>query len=97
MAGFSVENQVFGVCNRVSSGLLNNPVSGLLGLAFQTIASSKAQPLWQTLVTSNAWDEPLMSFQLTRCVILLMGAKIRFDGAYSICSILSSNAVDFLH
>lgn len=66
MANFSVSNQVFALCNRVSSGLLNNPVSGLLGLAFQTIASSKAMPFWQTLVSEGAWDEPLMAFHLTR-------------------------------
>jgi len=68
MAGFSVPNQVFAVCDQVSSGLLTNPVSGLLGLAFQTIASSKAMPLWQTLVSSGAWDSPLMAFYLTRLV-----------------------------
>jgi hypothetical protein len=66
MAGFSVKNQVFAVCNQVSPGLLTSPVSGLLGLAFQTISSSRAQPLWQILVSSGAWDSPLMAFQLTR-------------------------------
>jgi len=66
MAGFSVKNQVFAVCNQVSPGLLTSPVSGLLGLAFQTISASKAEPLWQTLVSSGAWDSPLMAFQLTR-------------------------------
>ncbi|PFH51024.1 hypothetical protein AMATHDRAFT_192110, partial [Amanita thiersii Skay4041] len=66
LAGFSVPNQVFAVCDLVSTGLLTTPVSGLLGLAFQTIASSKAMPLWQTLVTNGAWDEPVMAFQLTR-------------------------------
>lgn len=66
MAGFSVKNQVFAVCNQVSPGLLTSPVSGLLGLAFQSISASKAEPLWQTLVSSGAWDSPLMAFQLTR-------------------------------
>ncbi|KAF5343829.1 hypothetical protein D9757_013918 [Collybiopsis confluens] len=66
MAGFSVPNQVFAVCDDVSSGLLNTPVSGLLGLAFQTIASSGASPLWETLASSGSWDQPLMAFQLTR-------------------------------
>jgi len=68
MAGFSVANQIFAVCNQVSSGLLSNPVSGLLGLAWNTIASSGATPLWQTLAQSGAWDSPLMAFQLTRFV-----------------------------
>jgi hypothetical protein len=66
MAGFSVSNQVFAVCDQVSSDLLTSPVSGLMGLAFQTIASSGAMPFWQTLASSGAWTDPLMAFQLTR-------------------------------
>ncbi|KAK2465711.1 hypothetical protein APHAL10511_002255 [Amanita phalloides] len=66
LAGFSVPNQVFAVCNLVSTGLLDSPVSGLLGLGFQTIAASRATPFWQTLVSQGAWDEPLMAFYLTR-------------------------------
>lgn len=66
MAGFTVSNQIFGVCDSVSTGLLVNPVSGLLGLAFKTIASSRATPFWETLVTNGAWDSPLMAFHLTR-------------------------------
>jgi cathepsin D len=68
MAGFSVSNQVFATCDLVSSGLLSTPVSGLMGLAFQTIAASKATPFWQTLVSSGAWDEPVMAFYLSRYV-----------------------------
>lgn len=70
MAGFSVTNQVFAVCDQISSGLLSNPVSGLLGLGFQSIASSKATPFWQTLVSNGAWTDPLMAFYLTRYVWL---------------------------
>lgn len=70
MAGFSVSNQIFGVCDSVSKGLLVNPVSGLLGLAWKSIASSGATPLWQTLASSNAWDSPVMAFHLTRQAIL---------------------------
>lgn len=66
MAGFSVSNQVFAICNNVSADMLTQPVSGLLGLAFETIASSEATPFWETLVKSGAWDSPLMAFQLTR-------------------------------
>jgi cathepsin D len=68
MAGFSVPNQVFGAVTQATSGLLNPPVSGLLGLGWQSIASSKATPLWQTLASSGAWTDPVMAFQLTRFV-----------------------------
>jgi len=71
MAGFSVHNQTFAVCDRISPGLLHSPVSGLLGLAWQTIASSEAIPFWQALAADGAWDSPVMSFQLTRYVYLV--------------------------
>lgn len=68
MAGFSVPNQIFGVVTQATSGLLSTPVSGLLGLGWQSIASSKASPLWQTLANSGAWTDPVMAFQLTRFI-----------------------------
>ncbi|KAG2355960.1 aspartic peptidase A1 [Suillus spraguei] len=68
MAGFSVPNQIFGVVTQATSGLLNPPVSGLLGLAWLGIATSKAVPFWQTLASSGAWSDPVMAFQLTRFV-----------------------------
>ncbi|KAF5365474.1 hypothetical protein D9758_010807 [Tetrapyrgos nigripes] len=65
MAGFSVVDQVFAVCDDVSDGLLNDPVSGSMGLTWQSISSSGAT---QTLAGAKdaVWDEPLMAFQLTR-------------------------------
>ncbi|KAI0351375.1 acid protease [Trametes cingulata] len=68
-AGFEVQSQTFGVVNQVSSGLLNAPVSGLMGLGFASIAASGATPFWQTLVENDGTlDSPLMAFQLTRFV-----------------------------
>jgi len=83
MAGFSVPNQVFAVCDRVSQGLLNNPVSGLMGLAWNTIASSGATPFWQTLASSGAWDSPLMAFQLTRFVDDANAETLEAGGAFN--------------
>jgi len=68
MAGFQIPEQVFAVCNVVSDELLNAPVSGLLGLAFQSIATSQATPFWQTLATSGALLQPLFSFFITRFI-----------------------------
>jgi len=68
MAGFSVSNQNFGIVEAVSSGLLTSPVSGLLGLGFKTISSSHSTPFWQTLVESGSWDQPVMSFYLSRFI-----------------------------
>jgi cathepsin D len=83
MAGFSVTNQVFAVCDQISSGLLSNPVSGLLGLGFQSIASSKATPLWQTLVSNGAWTDPLMAFYLTRYINQSNAQSLEFGGSFT--------------
>ncbi|KAI1794469.1 acid protease [Ganoderma leucocontextum] len=66
MAGLSIKAQTFAVATATTSNLLSQPVSGLMGLAFQSISSSQATPLWQALATSGALDQPLMAFQLTR-------------------------------
>ncbi|KAK7466332.1 hypothetical protein VKT23_005058 [Stygiomarasmius scandens] len=83
MAGFSVEQQTFAVCDQISSGLLTSPVSGLLGLGFQSIASSDATPFWQTLVENGAWDEPLMTFQLTRYVNDSTAEELEAGGSFT--------------
>jgi hypothetical protein len=66
MAGFSVSNQGFAVVNEVSTGLLTSPVSGLMGLAWQALASSGDMPFWQTLASSGAMDSALFAVQLRR-------------------------------
>jgi len=45
---------------------LESPVSGLMGLAWQSLSSSGATPFWQSLFEGNVWDQPLMAFYLTR-------------------------------
>lgn len=51
----------------MSNNLLQGSTSGVLGLGFQSIATSGAQPFWQSLVDKpGALDEPVMAFHLTR-------------------------------
>ncbi|KAF8489905.1 aspartic peptidase domain-containing protein [Russula emetica] len=66
MAGFQVQNQSLGLCDQISDGLLTQPVSGLMGLAWQALSSVGVTPFWQALYESNVLDEPLMAFYLTR-------------------------------
>jgi hypothetical protein len=68
MAGFQVKEQVFATCDVISANLLDSPVSGLMGLGWQSLSSSGAVPFWQSLYQANALDEPLMAFYLTRFV-----------------------------
>ncbi|EPQ51649.1 acid protease [Gloeophyllum trabeum ATCC 11539] len=65
VAGFQVSDQTFGVCD-TANGVLSSPLSGLMGLAWQSLASSKATPVWQTLAASGQWDSGVMGFFLTR-------------------------------
>ena len=69
MGGFSVQSQVFGLVDRMTVDLTTGTVSGILGLAFQSLANSRAMPWWQALQTGGQWDEPVMSFYLTRSVL----------------------------
>ncbi|KAI0728027.1 aspartic peptidase domain-containing protein [Fomitopsis betulina] len=67
MAGFEVDAQVFATVSQVSSNVLSGPVSGLMGLAWQTIASSGATPFWQALASSNdTLTDGVFGVQLTR-------------------------------
>jgi len=50
----------------MTTGLVDAPVSGLMGLAFQSLASTEAVPFWQALIESNQLSAPEMSFWLTR-------------------------------
>jgi len=90
MAGFSVAAQVFAICDQVSTGLLSSPVSGLIGLAWNTIASSGATPLWQTLAGSGAWDSPVMGFQLTRFVDDPSAQTLEAGGSFTMGFVNSS-------
>ncbi|OAX43185.1 acid protease [Rhizopogon vinicolor AM-OR11-026] len=66
MAGFTITDQEFAVVTSTSLNFLVNPVTGIFGLAWQSLASSTAMPFWQALASSGQWTQPLMAFQLTR-------------------------------
>jgi len=66
MGGFVVQNQVLTLVTDTSANFLQAPISGLMGLAFSTIAQSKATPFWQALANGNSFSTPEMSFFLTR-------------------------------
>ena len=50
----------------MTTGLVNAPVSGLMGLAFEALASTGATPFWETLTSSKLISNPEMSFYLAR-------------------------------
>ncbi|KAI0347724.1 acid protease [Trametopsis cervina] len=83
-AGFGL-NQTFGVVNATTSNLLQSPLSGLMGLGFDTIASSGVTPFWQALAeTSGALDKPLFAFQLTRFSNNTQASKTELGGTFTL-------------
>ena len=67
----------FPVCNanlrsvavdQISSGLIEDELAGIMGLAFQGIANTQAVPFWQALINNNLLTNPEFSFFITRFV-----------------------------
>jgi cathepsin D len=50
----------------MTSGLVDAPVSGLMGLAFDSLASTQATPFWQAVTNNDQLSAPEMSFWLAR-------------------------------
>ncbi|KAH8099326.1 aspartic peptidase domain-containing protein [Cristinia sonorae] len=66
-SGFEVKSQTFGLVDGTSGGILTSPVSGLMGLAFSSLATSGATPFWEAITnTPGALASPLFGVQLTR-------------------------------
>ncbi|EJD48177.1 acid protease [Auricularia subglabra TFB-10046 SS5] len=86
MAGFEVPNQAFAVVDRVTANLLDDNISGLLGLGFNTISSSGATPFVQTLFQQNTLTQPLFGFFLTRFldVLTIRDDVAQFGGEFTI-------------
>ena len=65
MGGFTVDPQTFLVVTQMSTGLLDGDTSGILGLAFQSLAATRATPFWLALTNAGQFAQPEMSFWLT--------------------------------
>lgn len=69
VAGLTVPNQTLGVVNVVSYqfiGALGNPASGILGMAFSTIASDGASTVVENLMSAGKLASPSFGFFLGR-------------------------------
>lgn len=88
-----------GLVNQVTSQLLASPVSGLMGMAFQSISTSGAVPFWQAIVNSNgALDSPLMAFHLTRFNNQSQARELEFGGTFTFGAVnntLFTGDIDF--
>ncbi|KZP34386.1 acid protease [Athelia psychrophila] len=68
LAGYTVSSQTLLAVVQTSASLLSGGVSGILGLAFQALASTGAVPLWQAMSNADDWSAPMMGFYLTRYI-----------------------------
>ncbi|ODN76856.1 hypothetical protein L202_05448 [Cryptococcus amylolentus CBS 6039] len=80
MGGFSVTDQTFGVVTSTSADLISSPLSGLMGLAFKSIASSGATPCWQSLASGGSWDSAEFGVYLNRYRGDSSASEIESDG-----------------
>jgi hypothetical protein len=54
------------VVNTVHGSVISYLASCVMGLAFQSLFSIKAEPFWQTLISEKQLDSPEMGFFLGR-------------------------------
>jgi len=65
LGGITVSGQPFGVIDNPGSSTIPSQTTGLMGLAWQPIATI-GTPWWQNAIQSNQWAQPLFAFQLAR-------------------------------
>lgn len=60
LGGYSVSSQTFASVNSMSSSLISAPLSGIMGMAFPSLASSGATPWWAALASGGGWGNDAM-------------------------------------
>ena len=78
------------VCEAIFNDPLESPISGLMGLAWQSIASSGAELFLQTLASSGTWDEPVTSFQIIRFGNISQAGTLKPGGTFTMGALNSS-------
>ena len=66
IAGTSVIGQYFGAVNQESEDFFGNPNSGVLGMAFGSIATSGKPTYFENLMNNKAVNNPLFGFHLAQ-------------------------------
>ncbi|KAJ3772679.1 aspartic peptidase domain-containing protein [Lentinula raphanica] len=93
LGGFTVSDQTFLLADELTNGLLDGPVSGIMGLAFESIASTDSTPFWQALVNAGDLSSPEMSFWLAREGSTVSGGVFTLGGSNTS---LFSGDIEFL-
>ncbi|XP_019944817.2 pepsin A [Paralichthys olivaceus] len=65
VGGISVANQVFGISQSEAPFMAHMKADGILGLAFQSIASDNVVPVFDNMIKQNLVSQPLFSVYLS--------------------------------
>ena len=68
----------------MTTGLTNGPVSGLMGLAFQVLASTGAVPFWQAATNAKLLNSPEMSFFIARDLNPQSETSLAYGGVFTL-------------
>ncbi|KNZ56645.1 uncharacterized protein VP01_2356g1 [Puccinia sorghi] len=75
---YTVTNQAFAVVNKATSGLLSGDVSGIMGMAFQSLASTNSAPFWQSAKIDT------FAFGITRFVNISSATDVEPGGVMTL-------------
>ncbi|KAM3872369.1 pepsin A-like [Diretmus argenteus] len=78
VGGVTVANQVFGLSRTEAPFMASMQADGILGLAFQSIASDNVVPVFDNMVKQNAVSQPLFSVYLSSNA--QQGSEVVFGG-----------------
>ncbi|KAF8322235.1 acid protease [Clavulina sp. PMI_390] len=92
VAGYTLSGQAVGVMTEISSGVLSGTsLSGLIGLAWPSLAQSGANPFWLNLINSGALSNNLFAFSLARYVTDSSATDTEAQGGYMDIGYTDSN------
>ncbi|KAF9227090.1 acid protease, partial [Gyrodon lividus] len=66
--GFTIPTQELLGVTDTTTGLIDDGLSGIMGLGFATISALQTTPFWQTLYNANMLSQPMFGFYLERYI-----------------------------
>ena len=100
MGGFTIAPQTFLLVTDMSDGLLDGDTAGIMGLAFESLASTRATPFWQALTNAGQFAQPEFSFWLTRFLNVAGAQDLEPGGVFTLGgtnSTLFTGDIEFLN
>lgn len=96
LGGMTQAAQTFAIVTDTDANLISNPISGLMGMAFEALATSDAKPWWQNLAPS--WTNQLFAFRLARYRNVRFAQATEQAGGYvDLCVLDCKRCTPFQH